>query len=148
MTINQHPRRSITIGFLLGGAVNVLGTLLVSAGFTNRSLTSLDPVVFSNFGLVAIMLWGLAYVAVFRSYHHVPLLLVVFALEKLVYTILWIRWTSRFGDQLPGIAAQAPVTAIFYRGYGVVDFSFGVFFAYVAIAVLRQRASVKADVEV
>jgi|GEM_PF-208166 len=145
MTINQHPRRWVTIGFLLGGAVNVLGTLLVSAGFTNRALTSLDPVVFSNFGLVAIMLWGLAYVAVSRSYQHVPWLVLVFALEKLVYTILWIKWITRFGDQLPGIASQVPLTAMFYRGYGLVDFSFGVFFVCVALAVLRQRASTKAD---
>jgi hypothetical protein len=146
MTSNQHPRRWATIGFLLGGGVNILGTLLVSAGFTNRTLTSLDPVVFSNFGLVAIMLWGLAYVAVSRSYQHVPFLVLVFALEKLVYTILWFRWITRFGDQLPGISSQAPLTAMFYRGYGLVDFSFGVFFACVAIAVLRQRASIKADV--
>jgi hypothetical protein len=137
---HQHPRRWATIGFLLGGAVNVLGTLLVSAGFTNRTLTSLDPVVFSNFGLVAIMLWGLAYVAVSRSYQHVPYLVLVFALEKLVYTILWIRWTLRFGDQLQGIASQAPMTATFYRGYGIVDFSFGVFFVCVALGTLRQRA--------
>jgi len=145
MTINQHPRRWATIGFLLGGGVNVFGTLLVSAGFTNRTLTSLDPVVFSNFGLVAIMLWGLAYVAVSKSYQHVPYLVLVFVLEKLVYTVLWIKWISRFGDQLPGIASQAPMTAMFYRGYGLVDFSFGVFFACVALAVLRQRASTKAD---
>lgn len=147
MTINQHPRRWVTIGFLVAGVLfNILGTLLVSAGFTNRTLTSLDPVVFSNFGLVAIMLWGLAYVAVSKSYHYVPYLVLVFALEKLVYTILWIRWISRFGDQLPGIASQAPMTAMFYRGYGLVDFSFGVFFACVAFATLRQRASVKAGV--
>jgi hypothetical protein len=143
---HQHPHRWVTIGFLLGGAVNVLGTLLVSAGFTNRTLTSLDPVVFSNFGLVAIMLWGLAYVAVSRTYHLVPFLVLVFALEKLVYTILWIRWISRFGDQLQGIATQAPMTAMFFRGYGLVDFAFGVFFACVAIATLRQRMSLESEV--
>jgi hypothetical protein len=62
----------------------------------------------------------------------------VFALEKLVYTILWIRWITRFGDQLPGIGSQAPLTVMFYRGYGVVDFSFGIFFACVALATLQH----------
>lgn len=145
MTINQHPNRWVTGGFLLAGGVNVLGTLAVSAGFTNRTLTSLDPVVFSNFGLVAIMLWGLAYVAVSRSYYHVPYLVMVFALEKLVYTILWIKWISRFGDQLQGISSDAPLTALFYRIYGPLDFSFGVFFACVAISTLRQRARGRPD---
>lgn len=139
MTINQHPRRLVTIGFQIAGCVNFFGTLLVSAGFTNRTLTSLDPVVFSNFGLVAIMLWGMAYVAVCRSYQHVPYVVMVFAVEKFVYAIIWIKWILRFGDQLPGVLSEAPLTGMFYYTYGLVDFLFGVFFAWVAITTLRQH---------
>ena len=141
---NQHPRRLITIGFLIAGGVNVFGSLLVSGGFTNRLARSLDPVVFSNFGFIAVMLWGLAYIAVSRSYQYVPYVVIVFAIEKVVYTIIWIRWISRFSDRLPGVFSEEPMTGAFYQTYGLVDFLFGVFFAWVAITTLRQRASIKA----
>lgn len=142
MTTNQHFRPWLTRGFQIAGCVNVFGSLLVSAGFTNQLLRSLDPVVFSNFGLIAIMLWGLAYVAVSRSYRHVPYLVMVFALEKFVYAIIWIVWMCRFADQLPGVLSAAPMTGIFFYTYGIVDFLFGVFFAWVAVTTLRQQTSI------
>ena len=46
-------------GFLLAGAVNIGGILLFSKGLTNAYLKELDPQVFSTFGLVGILLWGL-----------------------------------------------------------------------------------------
>lgn len=143
MTINQHPRHLVTIGFQFAACVNIFGSLFVSRGFTNRLLTSLDPVVFSNFGFTAIILWGLAYVAVSRSYQYVPYVVMVFALEKLVYTIAWIAWMFRSTDQLPSLLPEAPLTATFLLTYGLVDFSFGVFFAWVAITTMRQRRSIK-----
>ena len=146
MVIPQHPRRIITIGFIIAGCVNFFGSLLVSAGFTNRFPASLDPVVFSNFGFVAIMLWGLAYVAVSRSYHHVPYVVIVFVIEKLIYTLAWIAWLFRSGDQLRGLFSEAPLTATFFSTYGLVDFSFGVFFAWVAANTLRQRSSFQPSV--
>jgi hypothetical protein len=137
----MHLRSPITLGFQIAGCVNVFGSLLVSSGFTNQLLASLDPVVFSHFGLIAIMLWGLAYVAVSRSYQHVPYLVMVFALEKLVYAIIWMVWMSRFAGRLPGVLSDAPMTGIFFYTYGIVDFLFGVFFAWVAVTTLRQRTS-------
>ena len=142
MTINQPSRSWVTIGFQIAGCVNIFGTLLISAGFTNRLLASLDPVVFSNFGLVAIMLWGLAYVAVSRSYFYVPYVVLVFALEKLVYAIIWIVWMCQQADRLPGVLSDAPMTGVFFYTYGLVDFLFGIFFAWVAITTLRQRTSI------
>ncbi len=38
----------ISCGFLAAGAVNVLGVLLFSKGFTNAYLSQLDPGVFST----------------------------------------------------------------------------------------------------
>ena len=143
MTANQPPHRMITIGFIIAGCVNFFGSLLVSAGFTNRLLASLDPVVFSNFGLVAIMLWGVAYIAVSRSYQFVPYVVIVFVLEKLVYTVVWVAWLFRSGHQLRSLFSEAPLTATFFSTYGLVDFSFGVFFAWVAASTLQQRSSFK-----
>lgn len=145
MTTNEHPRKWTTRGFWLAGCVNFFGSLFFSAGFTNHTLTSLDPVVFSNFGLVAIMLWGMAYVAVSRSYHYVPYVVAVFACEKMVYAITWVLWMCQFGHRLPDVFSQAPLTAVFYYTYGPIDFLFGVFFAWVAIRTLRQRTSMKSD---
>jgi hypothetical protein len=143
MSTDQHPRKWATRGFLLAGCVNFFGSLLVSAGFTNDTLASLDPVVFSNFGIVAIMLWGMAYVAVSRSYHHVPYVVAVFACEKMVYAIIWILWMCQFRHKLPDVLSETPLTGGFYLTYGVVDFLFGVFFAWVAITTLRRRTSMK-----
>jgi hypothetical protein len=139
MTINHDPRPLLTLGFRIAGFVNLFGSLFVSVGFTNRMLTSLDPVVFSNFGFVCIMLWGMAYVAVSRSYHHVPYIVVVFAVEKLVYTIIWLLWISQFGHRLPSVFSDSRLTGTFYLTYGPTDFLFGVFFAAVAVRTLRQR---------
>ena len=141
MPDSPHPRRRITIGFLIAGCVNVFGSLVVSAGFTNTLLSSTDPVVFSRFGIIAIMLWGLAYVSVSRAYPYVPWLLLVFTLEKLVYTVAWLVWLLRYGDKLPSLFSQSFPTAAFFATYGLVDFAFGVFFAWVAILAFRQPAA-------
>ena len=138
MPDSPHPRRWITIGFLIGGCVNVFGSLLVAKGFTNTLLSSSDPVVFSHFGIIAIMLWGLAYISVSRAYPRVPWLLLVFTLEKLVYTAAWIVWLLEYRDRLPGIFSQSFLTGAFFATYGLVDFGFGLFFACVALAVFRQ----------
>jgi hypothetical protein len=145
MTTDQHPRPLITKGFIIAGCVNFFGTLLVSRGFTNRLLTSLDPVVFSHFGLIAIMLWGMAFVAVSKSYQLVPYVVMVFMVEKFVYAIAWILWITRSGHQLPGLLSSAPSTGAFFVTYGVVDFLFGLFFAWVAWSTLRERRAGKAN---
>ena len=42
--------RAITRGFVLAGAVNIFGMLVVSKLFTNSLLNSTDPAVFSWLG--------------------------------------------------------------------------------------------------
>jgi len=129
---------SVTLGFQAAGLMNVAGVLLFSWGFTNAALTAGSPVVFSKFGLVCIILWGLAYMAVARSYHQVPLLVAVFAVEKFVYTGSWLSWMYRFGPELPRLFAESPLTAVFYAIYGPNDLLFGIFFAAVAIRFQRE----------
>jgi hypothetical protein len=121
-----------TFGFRLAGLVNVVGILVVSRGFTNATLVSRSPIVFSRFGLVCILLWGLAYLAVAREHARVPLLVAVFALEKLVYVLTWLSWMFRFGSELPRLFAESPLTGVFYAIYGPNDLLFGIFFAFVA----------------
>lgn len=129
--------RAITRGFLLAGAVNVFGMLVVSKLFTNSLLNTIDPAVFSWLGQVSIVLWGLAYWAVAHSYRNVPYLILVFFMEKMVYAAIWLLWLLQNGHSLKSIASESVMTAIFFGIYGAGDFAFGLFFALVALKVLR-----------
>jgi len=48
-------------GFIAAGLMNIGGVLLFSHAFTNSAINTADPVVMSNFGLLMIVVWGLAY---------------------------------------------------------------------------------------
>jgi len=122
--------RWVTIGFIAAGLVNILGILIFSRGFTNDTLSAVYPEVASKFGLVCIMLWGLAYLSVARHPERVPLLCLVFALEKTVYVVSWVMWWADHGSTWNILWQQDRPTALFYAIYGPNDFLFGVFFAW------------------
>lgn len=131
---------NIIKGFWLAGAYNVLGMLLFSKFFTNPILAAVDPVVFSQFGQLAIILWGLAYCSVARAYSQVPLLVLVFAVEKLVYSLIWLNWMVHRGHTIPAIAEDSMLSALFFSVYGAGDFAFCVFFAWVAWRIFKNGA--------
>lgn len=120
-------------GFIAGGAANIAGVLTATAFFTNPLVAEQFPQVFSNFGMLAIMLWGLAYIAVANHYAKVPWLLAVFALEKAAYVATWFIWYSGNGAGLGSLYEQSFVTGLFYSVYGANDLAFGLFFAWVFI---------------
>lgn len=116
----MHP------GFIAAGLTNILGILLFSRGLNNPLLGELFPGLFGNWGLVCIMLWGLAYLAVAGDYPKVPRLVAVFALEKAVYVVSWFWWLSH--HDLAAVWSQDPLTGLFYALYGLIDLAFGIFF--------------------
>jgi hypothetical protein len=123
------------------GLYNILGILTFTQLFTSDALTRLDPDTFSTLGEVAIMLWGGAYLAVNRVYRHVTPLLVVFAVEKMVYVFVWARWLLLHRELLE----QAPFLAkAFFHVYGVGDLVFGVIFAFLAAQNLRGAERARA----
>ena len=136
---NGHPKSIITKGFWLAAAFNVIGVLVFSKFFTNSLLSSLDPIVFSWLGLISIMLWGFAYWSVAKSYQFVPHLLLVFFVEKMIYTMTWVMWLNKNGSTLPSLFSESPLTATFFSIYGAGDFAFGLFFLWVAIKGLQRR---------
>lgn len=136
---SRDPTTTISRGLLLAGAYNVGGVLLFSQGLSSPDLGAQDPEVFSLLGLLAIMLWGCAYASVARVYHRVPYLLLVFALEKLLYTGNWLSWLDSHGHTLPALLDTQPLTAVFYAIYGAGDLAFAVFFAWVGIRTLRDN---------
>lgn len=120
--------RWIRYGFIGSGLINVLGIPIFSKFFTNTYLMGIDPDTFSAVSLVAIILWGLAYIAVAWQVVKVPLVALVFAVEKFFYAFVWGRWIWKHHAELPGIYTQDMLTGLFYSVYGLNDFLFGVLF--------------------
>jgi len=54
-------------GFIAAGALNIIAVVSFSKGFSNEFLTQQDPNVFTNFGLLMIVVWGLAYLGACRT---------------------------------------------------------------------------------
>jgi hypothetical protein len=125
----QMYKPLIQYGFIMAGIMNIGGVLLFSRLFTNRAINQADPVVMSNFGLLMITVWGLAYLSVARSYVSVRWLVGVFALEKLVYTCAWFTWLAH--NSLTPLYDKDLFAGIFYSIYGVNDLTFMIFFGWV-----------------
>ena len=72
----------ISLGFVLAALYNIC-IVLFSKGFSG-DLGAVDP-LFGPGGCVGVLLWGLAYLSLARSYSAAPAVALVFALEKLFY---------------------------------------------------------------
>lgn len=129
----------VRAGFLLGGIVNIAGILLVTHGMTSATIGTADPAVFSDFGIISIMLWGLAYIATIPHAAGSVLLPAVFALEKLAYTVNWALWMGENSASVAVIRNEDFLGGFFLGGYGINDGLFCVFFAFVAARNLRKR---------
>jgi len=85
-------------------------------------LAATDPLFFSWSGVLLIALWGLAYIAVAPIWDKAPWLLLVFAVEKLVFDLRWVHWLTNYGEQsLAALYQQDVMVALFYSGYGIWD---------------------------
>ena len=118
----------LKIGFIAAGVANISGVLLFSKLFSNQAMNEANPVVMSNFGLLMIIIWGLAYIAVANSYESVPWLSALFTVEKLIYTLTWIFWFQK--NDLTFLYTKDLFAGIFYTIYGVNDFVFMLFFGW------------------
>jgi hypothetical protein len=119
-------------GLIAAGLMNIGGVLVFSRLFTNQAINDADPVVMSNFGLVMIVVWGLAYLAAAAVGSHVKWLAGVFAVEKLVYVVAWIVWLS--GNSLSQLYSTDAFAGIFYAIYGMNDLLFMVFFGWLFLS--------------
>lgn len=124
----------IRIGFIAAGLMNIGGVLLFSRVFTNAAINNADPVVMSNFGLVMIAVWGLAYWGAALIKSNIKWLAGAFALEKLVYVVVWVMWLSK--NSLRELYAKDFFAGAFFSIYGINDFVFMLFFVWVF---LQQR---------
>ncbi len=126
---------TITKGFVIAGLMNMT-VLVFSRFFTNSVITESDPVVMSNFGLLMIVVWGLAYISVAKHYHNVKWLVGVFAIEKFIYGFIWIKWM--LNNNVLDVFAKDKMAGIFYGIYGVNDWLFFIFFLFVIIRLIKS----------
>ena len=117
------------IGLIAAGLMNIGGVLIFSRAVTNLTINNTAPVVMSHFGLLMIIVWGLAYLGAATINTNIKWLVATFALEKLVYVAVWIIWLSQ--NSLPQLYSQDLFAGIFYSIYGVNDFVFMLFFGRV-----------------
>ena len=122
-------RTLIRNGLIAAGFMNIAGVLLFSRAFTNVAINSADPVVMSNFGLLMIAVWGLAYLGAAAITSSIKWLVGAFALEKLVYVVIWFWWLSE--NSLEQLYSKDFFAGVFYSIYGANDLVFMLFFAWV-----------------
>ena len=116
-------------GFIIAGLSNILGVIICSKAFTNDVMLTTQPDVMGYFGLISIILWGLAYISVCKSYHQVRWLVGVFVIEKLAYVIAWLAFIT--SHSLSSVYELDVLAGIFYTIYGANDFVFMLFFGFV-----------------
>ena len=127
----MHFMKAETISkcFIAAGLSNILGVLILSRLFTNEVMMNTQPEVMGYFGLISIILWGFAYIAVHTNYDKVPWLIVVFTVEKVIYVSVYLKWFM--SHSLSEVYDQDMFAGIFYTIYGLNDFIWMVFFSYV-----------------
>lgn len=133
-------RTLVKYGFITAALMNIGGVLVFSRFFTNGVINSADPVVMSNFGLVMIMVWGLAYLGaakiVAKGNVNIGFLAGAFAVEKLVYVVVWVKWLA--ANSLGQLYDADLFAGVFYSIYGINDLLFMLFFAWVCV---KQRGA-------
>ena len=130
-------RNMIKIGLIAASLMNITGVLVFSRVFTNSAINSADPVVMSNFGLVMIVVWGLAYLGASSITSSIKWLAAAFAVEKLVYVVMWLTWHSQ--NSVTQLYAKDFFAGVFYSIYGLNDFVFMLFFAWVFFRQARSE---------
>jgi hypothetical protein len=109
--------------------MNIGGVLLFSRAFTNNAIAEADPIVMSNFGLLMIVVWGLAYLGAATASTGIKWLAGAFAIEKLVYVVAWLLWLSN--NNLVALYSKDLFAGMFFSIYGLNDLVFMLFFAWV-----------------
>ena len=125
-------------GFILAAFLN-FSVLLFSRGFTNSAINEADPIVMSNFGLLMIVMWGVAYLAAATITSNIKWIAGVFALEKLIYVVIWVKWL--LGNSLEKVYSADLFAGLFYSIYGVNDFLFMIFFAWVFLSTSQKNSA-------
>lgn len=129
-------KKTISYGFIIAGLMNS-SVLIFSRFFTNTTIPEFDATVMSNFGLLMILIWGLAYISVAKDYEQVKWLIGVFAIEKFIYAYVWTNWMMN--NNISDVFEKDLMAGIFYAIYGINDSLFFIFFTIIFIRLLRLK---------
>ena len=83
----------------------------------------------SRFGLIMIIIWGLAYIGAATITSSIKWLAAAFAIEKLAYVVVWINWLSN--NSIAQLYSKDMFAGIFFTIYGANDLLFLLFFVWV-----------------
>lgn len=119
-------RELVKNGLIAAAIMNIGGVLVFSRAFTNVAINNADPVVMSNFGLLMIVVWGLAYLGAATINSKIKWLAGAFAVEKLVYVFVWVMWLSK--NSLVPLYSVDLFAGVFFSIYGLNDLVFMLFF--------------------
>lgn len=122
-------KKLVKNGLIAAALMNIGGVVIFSRAFSNVAINNADPIVMSNFGLVMIVVWGLAYLGAAAISSNIKWLVGAFAIEKLVYVVVWMRW--HLENSLAQLYSTDVFAGVFYSIYGLNDFVFMLFFARV-----------------
>jgi hypothetical protein len=136
MNINQA---TISKGFIAAGIANISGVLIFSRLFTNTVIPQIDSSVMSNFGMLMIVLWGMVFISLAKKYTMLKWLVGVFVVEKIIYAVTWTQWM--INNDLSAVYAKDTMAGIFYTIYGINDWIFFIFFAFVFIRLIKEKSS-------
>jgi len=131
-------QKTIKNGLILAALMN-FSVLIFSRGFTNEAINEADPVVMSNFGLLMIVMWGLAYLSAVPVKSNIKWIAGAFAIEKLIYGVVWVNWLSE--NSLEALYAKDLFAGVFYSIYGLNDIIFMIFFVWVFVSSSRYNQS-------
>lgn len=131
-------KTTITKGFIIAGLMNAT-VLIFSKLFTNSTIPEFDPEVMSNFGLLMILIWGLAYMSVAKEYYQVRWLVGIFVIEKFIYGFIWTNWI--INNNVYDVYKKDVLAGLFYSIYGINDWVFFIFFLSVFIHLFRTKNS-------
>ncbi len=127
----------ISKGFIAAGLMNIGGVLTFSRFFSNTVIQEFDSEALSNFGLLMIVIWGLAYISVNKIYENVKWLVGVFAVEKLIYAVYWTNWIVN--NNISDVFEKDKMAGIFFAIYGINDWIFFIFFLIIFTRLLRMK---------
>ena len=91
----------------------------------------------SNFGLLMIVIWGLAYIGASTIRSNIMWLAGAFAVEKLVYVLAWLNWL--LNNDLSAVYSDDFLAGVFYSIYGLNDFVFMLFFLWLFVSEKAHR---------
>lgn len=119
---------------------NTIGVLIFTKGLTNQTLINSHPTLFSQFGIIMVMVWGLCYLACTQAAQVQKRISLIFALEKCVYLISWVLLLQSDFDW-ESLYQQDVLAGLFYSIYGVVDGIYMLLFLYCAYTVHKTKSS-------